>query len=174
MASEGGYSNNPLDNGKETYRGISRVHNPTWVGWPKIDALKLTSVLGPATIFPQLESDVMQFYRDEFWNPIHGDCLPDQGLANMIFDCSILCGQIFAVNTWQDTLDRLITDTDIDGKFGPQTESATLQACHSEYFGPAKDLFKYGWLSHLVGIIRKHPEQKVFLYGWILRVLSHC
>lgn len=174
MISEGGYSNNPLDNGMETYRGISRVHHPTWVGWPKIDALKLTSVLGPATIFSQLEPDVMAFYKTEFWDYLRADFTPDQGLANMLFDCSVLCGQVFATRTWQDTLDRLVTETDIDGKFGVQTEQNTLQACHSEFFGPAKDLFKYAWLLHLVGIIRKHPEQKVFLYGWTLRVLSHC
>ena len=29
-AHEGGYSNDPLDRGGETYRGIARVHHPDW------------------------------------------------------------------------------------------------------------------------------------------------
>lgn len=174
MVSGGGYSNNPVDRGGETYREIARNHHPMWPGWAKIDALKKTTVLGPATIIADLEPDVQSFFKANYWDMIGGDFIPDQGLVNMIFDASVLCGQVFAIKTWQDTLDRVVVDTDIDGVWGKQTESATLQACHSEYFGPAKDLFKYGWLSHLVGIIRKHPEQKIFLYGWTLRVLSHC
>lgn len=175
MVNEGGYSNNPKDLGAETYRGISRAHHPTWSGWELIDAKKkLNEVMGRATIFPDIEDSVRSFYKSTYWDFVGGDFIPDQGLANMIFDCSVLCGQVFAVKTWQDTLDRLVVDTDIDGAWGKQTENNTLQACHSEFFGPAKDLFKYGWLSHLVGIVRKRPEQREFIWGWTLRVMSHC
>lgn len=173
MIAGGGYSNNPVDRGGETYREISRNHHPGWVGWAKIDALKKTTVLGPKTIIPELEADVAAFFKANYWDDLRADFIPDQGLANMLFDSSVLCGQVFTIKTWQDTVDRVIADTEIDGKWGRQTEGNTLQACHSEYFQPTKDLFKFAWLSHLVDIIRKHPEQKVFLYGWTLRVMSH-
>lgn len=171
---EGGYVFAKNDRGGETYRGISRVHHPTWVGWAEIDKLKKTEVMGRNTIFPQLEDMVMSFYRNEFWEPISGDTIPDQGLANMLFDCSVLCGQFLAVRHWQDVLDRLIEDTDIDGHFGPQTASNTLKACSSEFFSPAKDLFKYQWITHFYDIAKKRPEQKDFLIGWTTRVLAHC
>ena len=37
---EGGYANNPSDNGGETYAGIARKFWPNWSGWAKIDAIK--------------------------------------------------------------------------------------------------------------------------------------
>lgn len=37
---EGGYANDKNDSGGETYKGISRVHNPKWGGWKIIDSYK--------------------------------------------------------------------------------------------------------------------------------------
>ena len=34
-AHEGGYVNDALDRGGETYRGISRVYHSSWNGWSK-------------------------------------------------------------------------------------------------------------------------------------------
>lgn len=39
---EGGYANHPADKGGETYRGITRKHNPEWSGWKYIDEVKRT------------------------------------------------------------------------------------------------------------------------------------
>ena len=40
---EGGYGNDPDDVGGETYKGISRVYNPSWKGWGLIDDYKSES-----------------------------------------------------------------------------------------------------------------------------------
>ncbi len=37
---EGIYSDDPDDSGCETYRGVSRAHNPLWPGWAIIDRLR--------------------------------------------------------------------------------------------------------------------------------------
>ncbi len=37
-AHEGGYVNDAIDRGGETYRGISRVYHSSWKGWSNIDA----------------------------------------------------------------------------------------------------------------------------------------
>ncbi len=42
LAHEGGYANHPSDKGGETYRGITRKHNPNWEGWAFIDEVKKT------------------------------------------------------------------------------------------------------------------------------------
>ena len=39
MGHEGGYANNKLDTGGETYRGVSRNNWPDWEGWRLIDRL---------------------------------------------------------------------------------------------------------------------------------------
>ena len=40
VLAEGGYVNNPNDNGEETYLGISRKYNPGWDAWREIDNIK--------------------------------------------------------------------------------------------------------------------------------------
>ena len=37
---EGGYVNNIADKGQETFNGLSRVYNPDWEGWAKVDEAK--------------------------------------------------------------------------------------------------------------------------------------
>lgn len=40
LGHEGGYSNDPDDLGKETYKGISRANHKNWSGWTQIDKYK--------------------------------------------------------------------------------------------------------------------------------------
>ncbi len=70
---EGGYANDPVDRGGETWRGISRVHFPHWPGWALIDRARR------AKTFPRnldssrrLAECVSTFYREQFWNRIEG------------------------------------------------------------------------------------------------------
>ena len=41
LAHEGEYVNDPVDSGKETYRGISRTNHGDWKGWSIIDQYKV-------------------------------------------------------------------------------------------------------------------------------------
>lgn len=84
---EGGYRNVPYDAGGETYRGISRKYWPSWSGWAWIDNYKAQhGTISTGTIFPQLETAVMDFVRANFWNKIQGDRINNQQLANMVLD----------------------------------------------------------------------------------------
>ena len=40
LAHEGEYVNDPVDSGKETYRGISRANHGNWKGWSIILFMK--------------------------------------------------------------------------------------------------------------------------------------
>ena len=90
---EGGYVNDPDDNGGETYAGISRKSNPDWQGWKIVDKYKSRSD------FPKcldkdanLKKQVMDLYRDRYWNPIWGDKIKNQKVANEIYDFGVNAG----------------------------------------------------------------------------------
>lgn len=90
---EGGWVNDDADSGKETYKGISRVYQPNWKGWKIIDGYK------KKTGFPSnLESDknlqdlVKECYRENYWNPIWGDKINNQQVANDLYDTAVNMG----------------------------------------------------------------------------------
>lgn len=90
---EGGYVNDPADHGGETYCGISRVNFPHWSGWGIIDNCKTMNhfpeILKASDLLPKLIED---FYKTNFWNPINGDNIPNQDLANQVYDASVNMG----------------------------------------------------------------------------------
>ena len=85
---EGGYVNDPSDNGGETYRGISRKNFPVWDGWSIIDNAHLKH----GDICLTAEPNVIAFYTHNFWNPILGDEIINQDAANELFDNSVNMG----------------------------------------------------------------------------------
>lgn len=97
---EGGYVNDPKDNGGETYRGISRKNFPNWPGWKEV--IKSKRLRGD--IILTLESLVEQFYIDNFWNPIKGNEIINQKVADELFDSSVNMGIHEAVILTQRSL----------------------------------------------------------------------
>jgi lysozyme family protein len=86
---EGGWVNDPNDDGGETYRGIARNFFPKWPGWPIVDAYKAKGMVKTQTIIKdaQLEALVKEFVRQEIWiKKAKGDLIENQDLANFIFD----------------------------------------------------------------------------------------
>jgi len=81
LQSEGGYSNDPLDKGGETYEGISRKNWPNWKGWELIDAGIRNS--------EELDEDVMSFYKENFWDEISGDNINIQQIADLLVDSAV-------------------------------------------------------------------------------------
>lgn len=99
---EGGYVHDPDDNGGETYAGISRKANPTWSGWKTIDAAKKKSgfpknLKNDAT----LQQQVRTLYRTNYWNPIWGDKITKQEVANEIYDFGVNAGVATSIKLQQ-------------------------------------------------------------------------
>jgi len=99
---EGGYVHDPDDNGGETYAGISRKANPKWLGWETIDAAKKKSG------FPKnlkndaiLQQQVRNLYRTNYWNPIWGDKITKQEVANEIYDFGVNAGVATSIKLQQ-------------------------------------------------------------------------
>lgn len=99
---EGGYVYDPDDKGGETYAGISRKANPKWLGWKTIDAAKKKSG------FPKnlkndaiLQQQVRTLYRANYWNPIWGDKITKQEVANEIYDFGVNAGVATSIKLQQ-------------------------------------------------------------------------
>lgn len=95
---EGGYVNDPDDNGGETYRGISRKFNHTWQGWKMIDAYKKYYKVGSKEFKSKLNNDIQlqklvyDKYKHSYWDIFELDDVPSQRVAYLLFDTNVNCG----------------------------------------------------------------------------------
>lgn len=153
IRNEGGYvlHNVPGDRGGMTYAGIARNMQPRWPGWALIDAGQDV----PAQL-------VRDFYKRDFWDPIRGDDLQHQTIAQAIFD--------FHVNTGRParTLAQVVMGLTPDGQFGSVTVQ-TLNAADPDKFVLAYALAK---IARYRDIVTKNRVQQKFLLGWINRTLA--
>lgn len=116
---ESGYAHVPGDRGGETYRGIARNFHPTWPGWAFVD--QQPDPIPRGTIFPELEPAVHAFYREHFWDAIHGDdLLPRTAIA--LFDWAVNSGEGSPAKFVQ----RLV-GAKVDGDIGPKTIAALFE-----------------------------------------------
>ena len=164
LVHEGSYSNDPDDQGGETYKGISRSRHGEWAGWVMIDRYKLKSGFPSSlNIDSRLQAEVEQFYRISFWDPLHGEQIRDQSVADSIFD--------FGVNAGVKTSVRLaqwVAGTVADGVIGEKTLEK-LNASPPAHFRMAFTLAK---IDYYISIIKKRPTNKKYLFGWISRALD--
>lgn len=155
---EGGYSNNPSDSGGETYRGISRVNWPNWNGWNYIDIERSDPH------FPQcldtnlgLQGNVIDFYRQNYWSY---DAINSQAVANKIFDISVNVGKSHAGKIVQSAV-----GVPQDGVIGPNT----IAAINATSNGSLLSKIVESAMAYHQTIVNTHPEDAVFLRGWIRR-----
>ena len=165
---EGGYKLHTVkgDRGGMTFAGISRNAWPDWTGWQLID--------GGETSGARIEAMVQSFFKSNFWDPVKGDEIGFQRVADVIYD--------FAVNSGLDPAVRcvqMITGAKVDGIFGQKTFSKLNTYVTDE---KAEELFiaKYNLLRVFrfkdicVSDKRKCHDRVSsnlqFLCGWINRV----
>lgn len=79
------------DSGGETWSGISRKANPSWSGWKILDQIK-NKKNGQKISTPELEELKQSLYRTNYWNPICGDEIKNQKVANDLYDTGVNCG----------------------------------------------------------------------------------
>uniref|UniRef100_A0A6M3JNR8 Putative glycoside hydrolase n=1 Tax=viral metagenome TaxID=1070528 RepID=A0A6M3JNR8_9ZZZZ len=178
---EGGYSNNSLDMGGETYRGISRRYFPDWKGWEIIDIEKKKPGPNPVNdISPSIRkglNDLVEFfYKENFWNRFLGDEIPNQEIAEELYDTSVNMGISRGVIFLQVSLNvlnrngELYPDIVEDGKIG-STTIRTLNT-YLKYDKPELLLKIMNVLQgmHYIEFMKKSPTQEAFARGWFSRV----
>ena len=117
---EAGYTNNSKDAGKETYRGISIVNNPDWLGWEVVHStiakLGISSTLDAAKDVyaeidkaladnPYIDGMVQTLYKKRYWDILNLDNEASQELANKTFDIAVNMGVGAARKAYQDSQD---------------------------------------------------------------------
>lgn len=140
LRAEGGYVNMPSDPGGETNFGISKR------AYPDIDIKALTA------------QKAAQIYSDDFWEPIHGDQLPD-AISFALLDFAVNSGVPAAIRSLQKVL-----SVNADGIMGPATVGSAIRA------DPRSVVERLS--AERVLYLTLLPTWSTFGKGWIRRVIS--
>lgn len=178
---EGGYVNDPVDKGGETHRGVARRFNPDWKGWPIIDRIKKEH---PKDFKQRINANdelaelAKELFRQRYWNPVRGDEIPNQHIANKVFDTGVNQGVGRSVRFLQEGLNLLnrnqknYADIEVDGSFGDKTLATVkaflkLEKDEPDYLLKILNLLQ---ANQYIEIMRKDSTQERFARGWLNRV----
>lgn len=176
LSVEGGYVNDRVDPGGETYMGISRVYHPEWPGWSILD--NASSDIDTE----RLKKEVDHFYKTNYWVPLKLEQVSaiSRETACRMMNIAVHKSRYWAVLWLQEGLNLLNIDQRLypniveDGLIGPRTlESLT------RYFTTETPTYR-DKVDMLTGIMRtlqsmsyiesmkKYPEKEKYR-GWFLR-----
>ena len=145
LVNEGGYVDDPSDNGGATKFGISQR------SYPNVNIKKLTL------------DEAKKIYKKDYWDKIEGDKISSNEVAYEIFDTAVNMG----VRT-SSKLAQLVADCHPDGFIGNKTLSK-LNHIESDIFISNYKLVK---IARYVHICKTNPKNRKFFFGWINRVLG--
>lgn len=178
---EGGYSNNPLDVGGETYKGITRRFNADWKGWAIIDSynIKFGSLLKKDQ---NLQALVKEFYKMKYWDAMQLDQVArlSSDVAYQLFQCGANQGIVTTVKMLQRAL-NCFPDLQlnhwplkVDGIIGEQTMHILYGHVHIDEDYQERPyvltMLKSQQCLRYMEIVEKDPKQVVFLKGWLARI----
>ena len=95
LKKEGGYVNNPADRGGETYKGITRKYHSTSYVWTLIDRLKdecggvNAKFKNKLNLNTQIDAEIRKIYKANYWDKFKLDTVPNQKVAEQIFDDAV-------------------------------------------------------------------------------------
>ncbi len=148
---EGGYVDNPEDNGGATNKGVTIATLAAWRKKPvtKDDVRHLT------------DDEADAIYKARYYDPAHCDSLPTP-LAVMVFDAAINSGPSRAVEWLQGAV-----GAKVDGDFGPATASALKIA---EVSPAVQKLVIEKMAQARLTFMKSLHDWKTFGHGWENRV----
>ena len=176
-AHEGGYVDDPVDRGGETYRGISRVHHRSWSGWARIDSHKQRAGF-PASLETdgRLTASVRKFYKRKYWDRFLGDQIPDQQVANELYDTGVNMGVRRAVRFLQHALNQLnrnqqnYKDLVVDGWLGQGTMKVLKQYLRLDRKSDLLlKMMNIQQGARYIEIMENDPTQERYARGWLKR-----
>lgn len=150
---EGGYFRE-----EDTYRGIMRKYHPDWQGWKVVDRKQ---PLKEGAIIPELENDVILFYKTHYWDKIKLDQVCNDEVAGFVFDWYVNSGK-----SGIKGVQRAI-DVDDDGIVGKLTIYAL-----NNYKGDLLERLKMARIGFVRSIVRNNNSKAKFLQGWLNRINS--
>lgn len=160
---EGGFVDDPVDPGGATNRGIT-------IATFKSCSQRLLAVEPTLDNLRQLtDAQAAIIYKALYWDPMGGDGISLQPLANIIFDFFVNAGSQ-AARLLQNVLNSLSAGSllAVDGAFGP----ATLGRLAASYETEVYRRYKSGRIDYYNDLAERRPELRKFLKGWLARVNS--
>ena len=142
LKNEGGYVDHTEDPGGETNFGITKAN------YPMLDIKNLTK-----------EHAKRIYYRD-YWLPMNLEGIKNEELVLHLFDFGVNAGIRTAIKKIQR-----IVKAEPDGIIGGQTRGKI-----NDFTGDIVRLYKEAWRNYYYAIVRKWPDLKVFLQGWLNRI----
>lgn len=133
---EGGYVNDPVDPGGETYRGITRKNWPDWAGWEYVEKRDLRKA----------DEFVDEFYLQNFWLASGCDKM-STAAAICVFDSAVNCG-VGRVKRW-------VVDLNVKDAVEAKRVSKVILQTRIAYYNslvekkPALKKFLKGWLNRV-------------------------
>lgn len=163
LAFEGGYVNDPADPGGATNKGITL----------QTFARHAQSLLGIAPSLENLraltDDQAFRIYKSAYWDPLHGDEIGDQPLAEILFDFYVNAGGN-AIKLLQSLLNKggTMPALSVDGSFGAATWRALQQAEPINLYRQ----YKSGRREYYQNLAARRPAMAKFLKGWLRRTDS--
>lgn len=148
---EGGYSNHPADKGGETNKGITKA---------TYDAYRKAKELEPRSVKLLAYVELKDIYEKLYWKEAYCPVLPPP-LDLAVFDFGVNSGPKRAVEFLQGIL-----GVKVDGVIGPITLAA-LKASNPRVLADELILRREAFYNKIVEL---HPDQSVFLNGWLARL----
>jgi len=173
MGNEGGYANNPNDHGGETYKGIAKNYWPNWSGWAIVDGTIAThppSINQALNGNAQLQTQVLSFYKANFWNTESLDNITDQQVANQLFDIAVNMGTGTASKFLQQAVNTLSPNKlTVDGQIGPLSIAAANAENAEDLYNAICQLRR----AKYEAIIQNNPSQQQFANSWYSRITPY-
>lgn len=157
---EGGYANDPDDSGGETYRGITRRNNPSWIGWRIIDRVK---PLHTGQTIKAVDAFVPDFYFQKYFVAFGFNNFNNTKVALSCFDFAVNGGFSHA------KLKQILQQ-----KYGKNTatNAAYYKAVNSVNADSlASDIIRLRQ-EHYQEVIKNKPKNKKFETGWKNRIAA--
>ena len=148
---EGGYTNHPDDQGGPTNLGISYKVYKAYCGQER--TIKDLQNMSYGTW--------EKIMKDLYWDKCLADEIENQSVAEIVVDWCINSGMI-GLRKVQE-----LVGTKPDGIAGPKTLAAINGSEQSELFESVMNARKQFY----VNIVKRNPSQKVFMNGWMNRLL---
>lgn len=178
MVHEGYYSNDLLDYGGETYRGISRIYNPLWDGWTMLDQIREDYRNSTATCYA-LDTLVQKLYKTKYWDKFQGDAITSQKITNRLFNAGININPRKVRKFLQKALnclnrnEELFPNLEIDGVVGSKTIFALNTGLLEQDWTYVLQIIKILQANHYVTRVLERPKQKRFTRGWLNRLKTN-
>lgn len=168
---EGGYSNDPADQGGETNYGITynTLNDAKNKGW----------IPSNVTIKNLKLDHAKNIYKKGYWDMVRADSLPHP-LDLIVFDMAVNHGPNTAVKLLQESLNSILKSGPslvVDGIIGPKTLTAVKDVVsmdHNMWLQP-NSLVRYLCIDVLMNrvefytsIITNNKSQERFFKGWIV------